>query len=398
MLVPGSSNLRPSSGVTRREFLRAGSLGVAGLSLADFASAQTASAAQSKAETNCIVLYLLGGPSHIDTWDPKPEAPVDVRGPFRPIRTNVPGIHIGEHFPRMARMAHRYALVRSVYHREAPIHETGHQLVQTGRLSRHGVEHPSLGSVLARIKGPRSALPPYVVLPHALGNTGVNVSRGQGAGYLGESYEPVCTDLDFDGTRDASRALDRERPALRNRYGRNAFGQSCLMARRLIEGGVRLATVNMFETVFNTLSWDCHADGGSLSVTLDDYKRTLCPMFDRAYTALLSDLDERGMLASTLVVAMGEFGRTPKLNAHGGRDHWPGVWTVLLAGGGVQGGRVVGSSDKHGAEPRTRPVHASEVAATIYHALGIDPGSRLSAPDGRSPRLVEAEPVRELFA
>ena len=156
-------------------------------------------------------------------------------------------------------------------------------------------------------------------------------------------------------------------------------------------------TVNMFETVFNQITWDCHADGGSLPTTLEDYKTTLCPMFDRAYTALLEDLGQRGLLDQTLVVAMGEFGRTPQLNPRGGRDHWPGVWSILFAGAGVRGGQVIGSSDSLGAEPKDRPVTPQEVAASIYYGLGIDSKAHLRMPDGQSLPLVEAEPIRELF-
>jgi uncharacterized protein (DUF1501 family) len=153
----------------------------------------------------------------------------------------------------------------------------------------------------------------------------------------------------------------------------------------------------MFDTVFNEITWDCHADGGALAVTLDDYKNILCPMFDTAYTALLSDLKERGLLDSTLVLAMGEFGRTPHLNGRGGRDHWPGVWSVLFAGAGVQGGQVVGSSDRIGGEPKDRPTSPAEVAATVYRALGVDLATRLSGHDGKPTPIVEAQPVKELF-
>ena len=153
----------------------------------------------------------------------------------------------------------------------------------------------------------------------------------------------------------------------------------------------------MFETVFDNLTWDCHADGGSLSTTLDDYRQTLCPMFDAAYTALLDDLHQRGMLQSTLVLAMGEFGRTPELNPRGGRDHWPGCWTVLFAGGGVRGGQVIGASDATAAEPRDRPVTPAELAATVYQSLGLDPAIRLNGPDGEPLALADATPVEELF-
>ncbi len=404
-------------GLTRREFLRAGALGVGtvGLSLADL------QADDAKKDVNCILLFLVGGPSQLDTWDLKPDAPSTVRGPFRPINTNVPGIRIGEHFPRMARQAHRYALVRSVHHEESPIHETGHQLMQTGRVFRDGQEYPHYGAVLSHQYGPRvPSVPPFVVLPSPMGHTGVSVSHGQSAGPLGPSHDPFVIQADparlhgqalLDAVDDAHRAHDAaqskapglddlfsrraktafnlaaESGDLRDRYGRNTFGQSCLLARRLIENGVRLATVNMFDTVYNAVTWDCHADGEALATTLDDYRDILCPMFDMAYSALLEDLAERGLLDTTLVVAMGEFGRTPLLNPRGGRDHWPGVWSILFAGGGVRGGQIVGSSDRTGSEPRDRPVTPAEVAATIYRLLGVP-----------HPPFVDSDPVEELFS
>jgi uncharacterized protein (DUF1501 family) len=423
----GHKGVRFCDGLTRRDFLRVGALGAGavGLSLADLDALH---AAGGPGDVNCILLFLVGGPSQLDTWDPKPDAPDTVRGPFRSIRTNVPGVRISENFPLMAKSADRYAIVRSVHHKAAPIHETGHQLMQTGRLSRGGVEHPHYGSVISYLRGPRAAgAPPFVVLPAPIGNTGVTVSHGQTAGFLGDGHRPLLariagvdparTDLTeaVDAVRRsldeedadpgpvlggrAGRAFDLagETEGLRSRYGRNTFGQSCLLARRLVEHGVRLVTVNMFDTVFNEVTWDCHADGGSLAVRLDDYKETLCPMFDRAYTALLDDLDRRGMLDTTLVLAMGEFGRTPRLNPRGGRDHWPGCWSVLFAGGGVRGGRVVGASDSVGGEPKDRPVTPAEVAATVYHALGVGPAARLPGPDGEPMALADAAPVMELF-
>jgi uncharacterized protein (DUF1501 family) len=366
---------RPS----RRDFLRAGSLGAGavGLTLADLA------ASEARAGVNCILLFLTGAPSQLDTWDPKPAAPSDIRGPFKPARTSAPGVEISEHFPRMAKLAKHFAILRSVHHRAAPIHETGQQLMQTGHLFRGGREYPHYGSVVSHRRGPRSpGVPAFAVVPGPIGNTGVSVSHGQTAGPLGPRHEPVYF--------SPERGLQQERVRGRDRYGRNTFGQSCLLARRLIERGVRLVTVNMFDTVFDAVTWDCHADGGSLPADLTDYKDTLCPMFDLAYSALLEDLHERGLLSNTLVVATGEFGRTPKLNPRGGRDHWPGVWSVLFAGAGVRGGQVVGSSDRTGGEPKDRPTTPAEVAATVYHALGIE-----SRP-GEEP-LVEASPVRELF-
>lgn len=442
-------------GLTRRDFLRVGSLaaGAVGLSLADLVQLQEAGAADYAGEARCILLFLVGGPSHLDTWDPKPAAPDSVRGPFRPMATNVPGIAICEHFPLMARMADRYALVRSVHHQAAPIHETGQQLLQTGYLSRGGLEYPHYGSVLSFLRGPRPGeLPTSVILPGPIGSTGVSVSHGQTAGYLGDEHEPLVpagtnatfaslataecdpaglssceTLLDavdgaqrrFEAAQEnqplpsaaeqafghlfaqrAKRAFDlrHEPEAVRSRYGRNTFGQSCLLARRLVEHGVRFVTVNMFDTVFNQITWDCHADGGSLATNLEDYQEVLCPMFDHAYTALLEDLRQRGLLGNTLVLAMGEFGRTPQLNPRGGRDHWPGCWTILFAGGGVRGGQVLGASDPTGSEPADRPVTPQEVAATVYAALGIDLDTRLPGPDHQLIPLVQAAPIRELFA
>src|SRR5438445_1402050 len=437
------------AGITRRDFLRVGGVaaGAVGLSLADMAQLQHAGGAAKSNDINCILLFLVGGPGQLDTWDLKPAAPADIRGPFQPIKTNVPGIEICEHFPSMARMADQFAIVRSVHHLEAPIHETGQQMLQTGHLFRGGQEHPHYGAVVSHLRGrgPRG-LPPFVVLPGPMGNTGVSVSHGQAAGYLGAEHEPFCLNEEdapagIDPARLRSRtalvnavdaaqhsydaveefqskdrareealnvvfgerakkafSIDDEDQRVRARYGDNTFGQSCLLARRLAEHGVRLVTVNMFDTVFNQVTWDCHADGGSLATTLDDYKETLCPMFDRAYTALLVDLRRSGMLDNTLVVAMGEFGRTPQLNPRGGRDHWPGCWSILFAGAGVKGGQVIGCSDKIGAEPKDRPITPAEVAASIYHGLGIDLKTRLPGPEGRLMPLVEAGPIRELFS
>jgi hypothetical protein len=444
-------------GLTRRDFLRVGGLtaGSVGLSLADLLRLEGA-AGKSK-DINCIVLFLVGAPSQLDTWDLKPGAPDNVRGPFKPTKTNVPGIEISENFPLMAKMADRYALIRSVHHKAAPIHETGHQMMQTGYLFRGGQEYPHYGAVVSHLRGRhKDGLPPFVILPGPIGNTGVSVSHGQGSGYLGAAHEPFFLRADaaakgfqisdlqapagvdperlktrkdlldaldsahraFDATEDsrsrdnaydqafsmifaekAKKAFDigSEDTKLRGRYGRNTFGQSCLLARRLIEHGVRLVTVNMFDTVFNEITWDCHADGGSLAVTLADYKETLSPMFDMAYTGLLEDLKQRGMLDNTLVVAFGEFGRTPQLNARGGRDHWPGVWSMLFAGANVKGGQVIGASDKNGAEPRDRPVSPDMVAASVYKGMGIDLNTRLPGPENRPLPIIEAEPVDELF-
>lgn len=336
---------RFQSFLSRRAFL-GGSAATIGL-----ATAADAGPVAAMSDRSCILLLLTGGPSQLETWDPKPDAPAEVRGPFGTIATRVPGIRIGEHLPRMAAIAHRWALVRSVHHTAAAIHETGMQLLQTGRLSRPDAEQPHFGAVLAQRFGPRrQGAPPFVILPARLRNLGVNVSHGQGAGSLGPAHEPAVIDRGRETT----------------------LGERCEQARRLIEAGVRCVVVNMFHTLDDRVTWDCHADRRCLASTLDDYRRTLCPSFDRACATLIDDLHQRGLLDRTLVVAAGEFGRTPRLNRNGGRDHWPGVWSVLFAGGGVHGGQVIGASDKIASEPTRCPVRAEDIAATIYRVFGIE--------------------------
>jgi uncharacterized protein (DUF1501 family) len=369
----------PTPGPSRRGFLKAGAAAAAGLAWAGGAFADRRVAGDKR----LIWLNLVGGPSQLDTFDPKPDAPAEVRGPFGTIPTRTPGVRFSELLPNLAALSDCFALVRTLHHAEAPIHETGQQLVQTGRLARDG-ETPHVGVVLGMRADSAGDLPPFVVLPEALGSTGVNVSQGQGAGHLGADYGPAY--LDDLPCHLPARAVSLEPKAVKERYGQYPFGWQCLMARRLVEAGVRCVTVNMFTTVFDGLSWDCHADGTALPTTLADYRDTICPQFDGTVSALLNDLEERGLLATTLVVATGAFGRTPKLNPRGGRDHWPGVWSALLAGCGVRGGCVVGSSDRHGGEPADRPVTPAEFVATVYHALGVGPVS-----------WVEAAPLHEVF-
>jgi uncharacterized protein (DUF1501 family) len=384
--------------LSRRGFLRAGAI-TAGMTAIGPAAAGEGAPSR---DLSCIFLFLTGGPSHLDTWDPKPDAPAEVRGPFAPIATSVPSIRIAETFPCMAALSHRFTIVRSVHHRAAPVHETGQQLLQTGRLSRAGQEHPHVGAVLSQRLGPRRpGVPAWVILPQILCDTGLNVYQGQGPGLLGTAHAPAVLNPANCGAAGAAwKALDvgTEPAALRDRYGRTGFGENCLRARGLIEAGVRYVTVNMFDSVFEQVTWDCHADGRFLRSGLDDYRRTLGPTFDHAFTALIEDLHQRGMLDATLVFAAGEFGRTPRLNPGGGRDHWPGVWSVLIAGGGMRGGCVIGSSDKFGFEPASRPVQAQDVAATVYRAFGIDPRAGLPAAGGRTVPLTDGVPIPELFA
>jgi Protein of unknown function (DUF1501) len=399
----------PGSRPTRRDFLRAGGLGALGLGL----SGRAARSADLPTDGSVILLMMVGGPSQIETFDPKPDAPSEVRGPYRAIETAVPGVRVVEHLPSIAQRMGRLTLIRSLHHDAAPIHETGLQLIGTGHPCRVGADHPHFGSVAARNLGSSGGLPPFVVLPRPIAETGVSIPNGQWSGPLGRSFEPFVlgddpssSGYDFklaldrarrflDEAPDLSSAgaptrssylafdLDAERPSTRAAYGRSTFGQSCLLARRLVESGVRVVVVNMFETVFGAQSWDAH--GTSPFSTLGDYARELLPTFDRAFSALVDDLDERGLLATTMVVAAGEFGRTPKVNASGGRDHWPGVFSALMAGGGTIGGRVIGASDSLASEPTDRPVMLPELVATMAQAVGLDPSEV-----GRSSPIVEA--------
>lgn len=439
---------------TRRDFLHAGSLATLGLTLPGYLQAKEAAGKDS--DVNCIMLFLLGGPSHIDTWDMKPAAPAEVRGPFQPIKTSAPGIEISEIFPRMAKHADKFSLVRSVYHTATAVHDTGHQMMQTGRLFSGGIEHPHIGSSLGYLKGGRGELPAHVLLPRPMGRTGGNLPHGQTAGYLGKNHDPFVLNADpsapafkvpdllppdyispiraerrqrlrdaVDGALDSFEknaaakqlddnfnlayrlmsspkareafALEKEPDAVRDKYGRTRFGQCCLMARRLIEAGVRFVTVNMFETVFDEITWDIH--GSKPFTDIQEMSKLVAPNFDQAYSTLLDELHERGLLKNTMVLAMGEFGRTPKINPAGGRDHHPGVWTIVMGGGPLQGGRIVGESDELGYAPKSRPVTPSEVAATVFRGLGLDPHKDLPGPQGRPLPLADysVQPIKELF-
>ncbi len=440
---------------TRRDFLHVGAVSALGLTMADLVALERAGAAHKK-ERNVIMIFNLGGPSQLDTWDMKPDAPEEVRGPFKPISTNVPGMQISEIFPRMARHADKFSLVRSVHHTAAAVHDTGHQLMQTGRLFTGGIEHPHVGAVMSKLFGPRGAAPPFVVLPTPMGPTGGNLPHGQSAGYLGKQYDPLLINADpskpdfkiqdllppkyitavreerrkslraaVEGklksfeqsadaklldqnfqqayalmtSREAREAFDLtgEPAAVREKYGLNKFGQSCLLARRMVERGVRCVTVNTFETVFNEVTWDIH--GSRPFTTIAQMKDSVATWFDHGYASLLEELHERGLLENTLVITVGEFGRTPKVNPAGGRDHWPQCWTIFFAGGGVKGGRIVGASDAIGGYPKDRPVTPAEVAATVYHSLGIDLEHEFPGPGGRPIPIVDygVKPIGELF-
>ncbi|MSR32596.1 MAG: DUF1501 domain-containing protein [Gemmataceae bacterium] len=411
-------------GASRRDFLRVGTLAPLGLTLGSL-KLRGSNQAKPRAKS-CILIWLDGGPSHLETFDLKPGVPQDVRGPFQPIHTAVPGMDLCEHLPKTAQGAKRFSLIRSM---TSPLGEHGlanHYLL-TGYKPSPVLEYPGFGSVLAKVRQEKSDLPANVAIPEWR-NIG-------GAGFLGTEFAPFTTggdpgkaefrvrDLDpfpkvtakrlarrreflqeFDKVRagieknapsdpafeqayrlvtspTARRAFDlgEEKDVVRASYGSRLIGQGCLLARRLVERGVP------FVTVMNT-GWDTH---NNLTLQLrDGYAGAktgvgLIPSLDLAFSSLLEDLHQRGLLEQTLVVVMGEFGRTPKVNIAGGRDHWPRVFSVAMAGGGVRGGQVIGSSDRVGESPQDQPVTPADLAFTIYTLLGVDPRLEMHTADGR---------------
>lgn len=445
------------NGTTRRDFLKVGALGAIGFSLADFFAAKAAGRVIGRDERSAIMIFNLGAPSQLDTFDMKPDAPVEIRGPFKAISTKSPEIQISEIFPLHAKVADKFSLVRSCHHGGAAVHDAGWQVMQTGRVFTGGVNTPHAGSVVSYLMGRKSDLPSFVVLPQTMGRGGGNLPNGQAGGFLGKANDPFSLmadpsqpnfkvpDLlppvefdaarlarrqklrqvvdsavkDFEGSenaklmdenfhaafrlmssREAREAFDlsKESPATRERYGMNRFGQCCLLARRLVEAGVRFVTINTFLTVFDEITWDIH--GTKPFTSIEGMKNIVAPMYDKAYSALIEDLDQRGMLDATLVCNLAEFGRTPRVNPAGGRDHWPQCFTCYFAGGGVKGGRVVGSSDPIGAVPADRPVEPADIVATIFHSLGLNLDRTLPGPSGRPFPLVDTghREIHELFS
>ncbi len=406
--------MRPPS-LSRRGFLRAGTAGLFGLSLADVLRHEARASATGPAR-GAILVWLGGGPATIDLWDLKPEAPEIIRGEFRPIATRAPGVRICEHLPRLAEVMHRCALVRSLSH-GITAHGPGTVYMATGHPPSPALEYPALGALAARVL-PAAGMPPYVLFAEARSG-----GFAHGAGYLG----PACNPLQVEGGRgrlqleglalpegfttaalerrqtlrdrldtrlgdidetgldrfqqqaldilrsDRARGaldLDRESAATRDRYGRSPLGQSALAARRLIEAGVRFVTIGLD-------GWDTHADN------FRRLQNQLLPHLDRALAGLIGDLDERGLLTSTVVYCAGEFGRTPRVNRTAGRDHWARSMAVLLAGGGVRGGYVHGATDAEGEAPATAPCAPADVAATLFQALGVPPTHEVRTSSGR---------------
>ena len=427
--------MRIPVGVTRRHALRLGASGLlAGLSLPRLfqfeATAATATPARARA---CIFLFLEGGPSTIDMWDLKPEAPAEIRGPYKPIKTNVPGTLIGEHLPRCARLADRYTILRSHSHNDNG-HTTGYHYTMTGYRADfadgtnsrkpNNVLYPSVGSVVARELGPRGALPPYMNLPHPMTSGGPGFYGAAHAPFVIES-DPVQPDFEVKDLRLVEEVSEKrharrrrllsgleklEPPApgkagtmaayyerahnlitspaarkafnikaepekLREAYGYTTLGQCALLARRLVEAGCRFVGVDHS-------GWDTHFS------CFPSLEKNLIPSVDMAFSALVSDLHQRGLLDSTLVVMMGEMGRTPRVNTQAGRDHWSMTQSVLFAGGGIKPGKVIGATDKKQTAPTSDPVSVEDILHTVFRLMGIDPTKTYYTPLGRPVPIV----------
>jgi len=429
--------------VSRRDFISAGSLGFLGISLNGYLRAAAASKVAAGGKVNAVILFWLeGGPSHIDTWDPKKNSN------FKPMSTNVPGIRISELLPNMAKKMNKFALVRSMHTRGNDHPQATHYVV-TGHEINPAMQFPSLGSIITKEMGPRNAVPPHVLVPKW--DRGRQYEDYFRASFLGGDYDPMCipdpskpdfqvTDLSLpksiseasvDGRSAFLKAVDKRyravndraehvdmdafssqalkmilTPAVRDafdlskesekikeRYGKDSIGQSALLARRLVEAGSRFVTA----AGFHGNSWDTHSNNDV------SHKDRLCPPLDRTLVALVDDLEERGLLDSTLVVAMGEFGRTPAINPNLGRDHWPNAWSMALAGGGLKVGQVVGATDERGHNVAERVVTMGDLYATIYKSLGIDYHKEYMSPIGRPIKIANSlddrtgEPVKELL-
>lgn len=446
--------------IGRRDILRIGAAGFAGLTLPNLLRASPNPKAKAK---HVVFLHQFGGPSHIDTFDMKPNAPDQIRGEFQAIGSAVPGVPITEHLPRFSKVLDRVAQVRSVHHgmrnhnSAAYYSLTGHAPpLDDIRLRDTQELYPSYGSTVAKFRpNADPAIPTFVSFPHRLSDG--SVTPGQTASFLGKPFDPFFIGQDPNdrhfalpeltlpdrlplGRLDDRRALmkvideqaklmetsdtargidafydraltmlaspqvkeafnlDREDPRLRDAYGRTTYGQSCLLARRLIEAGVRFVTVYFSRSIGSAdrEGWDTHAQN------FHGLKDRLLPMTDQTLPTFLLDLESRGLLDETLIVWMGEFGRSPRVAdskqfGKSGRDHWPFCYTALFAGGGIRGGSVYGSSDKQGAHPATDPVRPDDLAATMYHALGLDPATEFVNSLGRPSPIADGKAITEIF-
>jgi Protein of unknown function (DUF1501) len=449
-----------SKRITRRRLLQAGSLGMLGVTLPRLMAADDhrRDAGLSARADSCILVFLDGGPSHLDMWDMKPEAPKEIRGEFQPIETSMPGVQFSEHLPRMARHMHRSSLIRSAHHSVNNAHAaavytslTGHDRGDTTvAVGTGALDYPAIGAVTGLMRPPRQPIVPFVSLPYITAEgRGGPPQPGFFGGVLGKSFDPLfvlndpnsptfsipelalqpdvgndrlsrrqslrsVVDAHFnerssrglagmDGFQQRALSLlsseatqrafqmHREPEKTRDAYGRNIYGQSVLLARRLIEAGTRVVSIAWAPDANAT--WDTH--GGNFARLKGD----LLPQLDMAVSSLLDDLVERGLFERTLVVVMGEFGRTPKINAAAGRDHWNFCYGLMMAGGGVKQGFVYGASDKTGALPADKPVLPAEIIATIYEALGIPHTLEIHDPLKRPYVLVPwGDPLGELFA
>ena len=458
-------------GVSRREWLRVGGLGAFGLSLPQLVSARTTIASPSlpnpfsgsfgKAKS-CIVLFMLGGPPQHETWDPKPDAPSEIRGDLGSIATATPGLRVGELMPQTAKLTDRIAVLRAMATDDNAHSSSGYWMLTGYPHSPKNSENalpgapndwPSMASVVRHLKGDATSIPGSVRLPEEIWNTGHILWPGQDAGWLGNHADPwlvTCDpskadfrvptlslpsdmtserliarkalqelmnqkldalqssvsghrwalwqnkaiDLLRTDTAQQAFAIEREPEATRERYGKNRFGQSVLLARRLVESGVSLVQVNWTrgETDENVApAWDTHAKN------TERLKNALMPPMDQAYSALLTDLEQRGLLDETLVVWMGEFGRSPKINPSGGRDHWGHVFSAALAGGGIQGGAVYGQSDRQGGYPLDGRVEPQDLTATIYHCLGFRPETELRDRFNRPLAISKGHPIEAIL-
>ena len=477
--IPGRMG-KMCDGYSRREFLRVGGATLFGLSLPQVLSLQAMASPDSPfagskgfgASKSVILLFLQGGPSHIDIWDPKPDAASNIRGDFKPFKTNVYGIQLTEVMPLLAKQADKYTLIRSMsytpaglFNHTAAIYQmlTGYppdKVSPSGQLEPPSPrDFPTAGAQISKLKPLDDPMLPFVEMPRPLQESSV-IGKGGAAGFLGKAYDPyrlyqdpnkpidlgdlaLRTDVTPERLKDrfyllkgingsmpelekavSSYALDdyyqkayslllsgkarnafdleQEKPETRDRYGRTTFGQGALLARRLIEAGTRFVQLN-WPAVANgdptVDAWDTH------SSNFGPLKNLHCPILDRTLSALLEDMSERGLLKDTFVVAVGEFGRSPRLgvstsgntNSPDGRDHWPYCYTALVAGGGVKTGELYGKSDETGSSPKENPVHPTELLATIYYALGIDPGQMVLNDLGQPRELVKGAPLVKLF-